>query len=94
MTTELKIDGMTCGHCVAGVTTALKGVPGVERADVSLLSGAATVTHDAATRADDLVAAVREEGYETEPLPREEARPSDPTDEGACPCCAPVTSKD
>ena len=94
MTTELKIDGMTCGHCVAGVTKALRGVPGVERADVSLSDGAATVTHDAATRADALVVAVREEGYQAEPVPGGEARSSDSTAAGACPCCASATPKE
>ena len=33
-TTILKIDGMTCGGCVASVTRVLKAIPGVEQADV------------------------------------------------------------
>ena len=38
-TTELKVDGMTCGSCVASVTKALKRVPGVQDVEVDLVSG-------------------------------------------------------
>ncbi len=61
MTTQLKIEGMTCGHCVASVTKALKGVPEVEEADVSLTEGRATVRGNAELGA--LIQAVEEEGY-------------------------------
>ena len=38
----LKVDGMTCGHCVAAVSRALAQVPGVERVvEVSLERGEA-----------------------------------------------------
>ncbi|MGH7713396.1 MAG: heavy-metal-associated domain-containing protein, partial [Gemmatimonadaceae bacterium] len=33
---RLEIDGMSCGHCVASVRTALATVPGVQVADVSI----------------------------------------------------------
>jgi copper chaperone len=61
MTTELRIDGMTCGHCVAGVEKALEAVPGVESADVSLTPGRAAVRGNAEPGA--LIHAVEEEGY-------------------------------
>ena len=61
MNTELKIDGMTCGHCVAGVKKALEAVPGVESAEVSLAEGRATVRGTAPV--PELIAAVEEEGY-------------------------------
>ncbi|BAP89031.1 heavy metal transport/detoxification protein [Burkholderiales bacterium GJ-E10] len=41
--TKLKITGMTCEHCVRAVTKALKKVPGVEKADVTLTPGDAVV---------------------------------------------------
>lgn len=66
MTTELKIDGMTCGHCVAGVKKALEAVPGVEKAEVSLADGRATILGAAELPA--LVEAVVEEGYEATPV--------------------------
>ncbi|HZW28100.1 MAG TPA: cation transporter [Trueperaceae bacterium] len=64
-TTDLKIEGMSCNHCVAAVKGALERVPGVERAQVDLASGTATVvgTADAA----QLVAAVQAEGYRAAP---------------------------
>lgn len=45
-TTDLKIEGMTCGGCVKSVTNVLQGVPGVSKVDVSLERGAATVQYD------------------------------------------------
>ena len=64
MSTTLKVDGMTCMHCVAAVKKALEQVPGVESADVSLEKGQAVVTGDADVQA--MVAAVKEEGYSAE----------------------------
>ena len=39
----LKVDGMTCANCVRHVGDALRGVPGVHRADVDLKKGEARV---------------------------------------------------
>jgi copper chaperone len=58
----MQITGMTCGHCVAGVTRALKGVPGVTVDQVVI--GTASVEYDpTATTPADLAKAVEEEGY-------------------------------
>ena len=35
-TTTLKIDGMSCGHCVKAVTMALQELPGVQVRDVTV----------------------------------------------------------
>jgi copper chaperone CopZ len=64
MQTTIKVTGMTCSHCVAAVTKALRKVPGVEQAEVSLEQKQARVTGDADTQA--LLAAVKEEGYEAQ----------------------------
>ena len=61
MTTELTVNGMTCGHCEKAVQNALKSVPGVQDVRVNLQDGTATVQGDADPQA--LVAAVTEEGY-------------------------------
>ncbi len=58
---ELNITGMTCNHCQAGVTRALKGVPGVTDAQVDLKTGKAVVNGD--TEPQQLIEAVLEEGY-------------------------------
>ena len=62
---ELKIEGMSCDHCVRAVTKALTTVPGVTRVvEVSLERGEAIVDGEAAF--EQLAAAVREEGYQVE----------------------------
>ncbi|MES1934783.1 CopZ family metallochaperone [Salinisphaera hydrothermalis] len=61
--TKLKIEGMSCQHCVKAVDTALSDVPGVDRVvAVRLDEGEAEVEGTADTKA--LIAAVEEEGYE------------------------------
>ncbi|OYV39283.1 MAG: heavy metal transport/detoxification protein [Thiomonas sp. 20-64-5] len=60
-TVQLQVTGMTCGHCVAAVTRALKSVPGTQDAQVDLTSGRATVQGSATPEA--LVKAVADEGY-------------------------------
>jgi copper chaperone len=59
---ELKIEGMTCGHCAKAVERALAGVPGVDRVvEVSVDRGAASIEGNADPAA--LIAAIEEEGY-------------------------------
>ena len=61
--TKLKIEGMTCSHCVKSVTEALGEVPGVDKViEVSLEQGQAEVSGNADKAA--LIAAVAEAGYE------------------------------
>lgn len=66
MSTTLKVDGMTCMHCVGAVKKALEQVPGVESAEVSLEKGQAVVTGAADVQA--MVAAIKEEGYGAEAM--------------------------
>ncbi|HBK58402.1 MAG: heavy-metal-associated domain-containing protein [Rectinema sp.] len=58
----LKIEGMSCGHCVMHVQSALESIPGVKSAKVDLLERQALVEGDAL---DDqaLRAAVADAGY-------------------------------
>ena len=67
--TVLRIEGMTCQHCVRHVTRALEGVEGVEAVAVDLEAGRAEVRPRAGTRPapEALVAAVRDAGYEATP---------------------------
>ena len=66
-TTTLKVEGMSCQHCVHAVTSALQGVDGVSRASVDLQAGRAVVEYDE-SRADlgALVRAIEEEGYKAD----------------------------
>ncbi len=64
-TVTMPVQGMTCASCAAHVEQALKGVAGVADAHVNLATEKATVRfHADAVRMADLVAAVRETGYE------------------------------
>jgi copper chaperone CopZ len=65
MQTELKINGMSCGHCVAHVTKALQEVPGVQSADVKLEEGSALVQHHNAD-VQAMLTAVDDAGFEAE----------------------------
>jgi copper chaperone len=62
--TRLKIQGMTCNHCVQAVEKALRNQNGVRNATVHLDSGTAEVQYEEKEVApEQLVAAVEEEGY-------------------------------
>jgi copper chaperone len=62
--TKLKIEGMTCGHCVASVKKALEDIQGVSEVVVDLDSGQATV--DGSPNQSVLIEAVTKEGYHAE----------------------------
>ena len=58
----MKIEGMTCGHCVASIDNALKSLDGVEVEQVRV--GSAAVAFDPARTASDTIAqAIADEGY-------------------------------
>jgi copper ion binding protein len=62
--TTIKIQGMTCNHCVMRVAKSIKAVPGVQDAQVDLKKGEAVVTFDdAKTTPEKLSSAVVEAGY-------------------------------
>jgi copper chaperone CopZ len=60
---SLKIEGMNCGMCAEKIETALKAVPGVKDAHVSLLKETAEVEADTTVTVAALSAAVKEAGY-------------------------------
>ena len=65
----LKVQGMTCGHCVKTVTQALEQTDGVKRAQVDLGAGRATVEYDeTVTTPAALAGVVTDEGYTAEEL--------------------------
>jgi copper chaperone CopZ len=61
MITRIRIDGMSCQHCVRAVFTALAAVDGIARADVGI--GVAEVEHDGSVTVEDLTEAVAVAGY-------------------------------
>jgi Cu+-exporting ATPase len=64
-TCELDIRGMTCASCVRRVERALGAVPGVEEANVNLVTERATVRFDSTVaNPEQLARAITEAGYE------------------------------
>src|SRR5690348_13290707 len=68
--TELLIAGMNCNGCVQHVTEALRSVPGVASANISLEKGLAQIRWQpgVSQKISTLVAAVEAAGYKAKPL--------------------------
>ena len=61
----VKVDGMSCEHCVKAVTEAAGGLPGVSDVKVSLEAGTAEVGYDPArVSLDAIKAAIEDQGYD------------------------------
>ncbi|WP_414448849.1 heavy metal translocating P-type ATPase [Burkholderia sp. 22PA0099] len=84
-TTELGVEGMTCGGCARRVEKALAEVPGVHAAQVDLAGHSATVSASPDVDAGQLVEAVAAAGYRAEV--RERVAAATP----AAPVTPPVT---
>ncbi|HEY8719846.1 heavy-metal-associated domain-containing protein [Pengzhenrongella sp.] len=66
ITTDYTVSGMTCGHCVAAVTTELSALPGVQDVAIQLVAGGdstVTVTSGAPLPEPAVREAVDEAGY-------------------------------
>lgn len=62
-TVDLDVQGMSCGSCIATVTDALKGLPGVDGVDVHLTTGRVRVRGDLDQGSDPLLSALQQAGY-------------------------------
>ncbi|WP_369798604.1 heavy-metal-associated domain-containing protein [Methanosarcina sp. WH1] len=61
----MKVEGMSCGHCVMRVKKAIEGLEGVKKVDVSLENKQAVVEFDEGkTDVKKIKAVVQENGYE------------------------------
>ena len=64
----LKVNGMSCEHCVKAVTGAVEALPGAGGVKVDLAGGAVSLSFDSAqTSLEDIRAAIEESGYEVGP---------------------------
>ncbi|HJF15513.1 MAG TPA: heavy-metal-associated domain-containing protein [Enteractinococcus helveticum] len=64
--TTLKLEGLTCQHCVGSVTSELKALPGVTDVQIDLVSdgvSTATVTSNPTPSAQQFSDAIAEAGY-------------------------------
>ena len=59
---DLEIEGMSCGHCVAAVSEALRELPGVTVEAVGIGSAAVSYEPDRVSL-DDILLAVEDAGY-------------------------------
>ena len=66
-TSQLRVTGMTCGHCASSVTEKVSKIPGVTGVQVDVAAGRVTVESDRPVTADAVAAAVDEAGYEVVP---------------------------
>jgi copper chaperone CopZ len=62
--THIRIVGMSCRKCVAGLEGALAALPGVHRATVNFEHGDAEIEHDAALQRERMLETVEAAGYD------------------------------
>ena len=63
--TIIKVEGMSCSHCVNAVTKAVSSLEGVSQVQVNLEEKTAVVEYDPSKIALDVIkAAIEEEGYD------------------------------
>ena len=60
---KIKIQGMTCQHCVMSVTKALGMIPGLKGIKVDLVKGEATFENTQKVSPESIRKAVEEAGY-------------------------------
>ena len=58
----LEVRGMSCGHCVAAITSAVSALPGVTGVDVDLAGGSVRV--DGMPDPAAVAAAIEDAGYD------------------------------
>jgi copper chaperone len=67
--TTMRVEGMTCDHCVQSISRALQEMEGVTRAAVSLDQKTAVVEHqDDKPTPEQMLAVIDEEGYSASTL--------------------------
>ncbi|HHV23310.1 MAG: heavy metal translocating P-type ATPase [Methanosarcina sp.] len=75
MKVNIRVCGMTCGHCQKRVADAISSLEGVESFDVNLESKSAMVSFDPQkVSLDDIKAAIRKAGYSTESSTESESK--------------------
>ena len=63
--TVIKVEGMSCEHCVKAVTGAVTALPGIGGVDVDLKAGTVTVQFDSSkTALDKIKAEIEDQGYD------------------------------
>jgi copper chaperone len=64
-TTILKVDGMSCEHCVTAIQKAVSALPGIGGVAVDLKAKTVTVEHDPAKAPlDKIKSEIEDQGYD------------------------------
>jgi copper chaperone len=64
-TVTLKVEGMSCSHCVNAITKSVGELAGVEGVNVSLEAGTTEVKYDAGLISlDKIKAVIEDQGYD------------------------------
>jgi copper chaperone len=61
---EIKVKGMSCGHCAAAVTRALESLPGVSEVQVDLAGGRVTYQSAGSVSQEEVARVIKVAGYE------------------------------
>lgn len=62
---SIKVEGMSCEHCVKAVTKAVSTLPGINAVTVDLKAGTVTVEHDTAqSPLEKIMFEIEEQGYD------------------------------
>lgn len=65
MTTVLKVEGMSCEHCVKAVTAAVSGLGGIQSVTVDLKARTVSVEHDPVqSPVEKIIAEIEDQGYD------------------------------
>ena len=65
--TVLKVDGMSCEHCVKAVTGAVEALRGVSGVTVDLAAKTVTVEHDSIVApTDKITTEIEDQGYDVD----------------------------
>jgi copper chaperone len=63
--TILKIEGMSCKHCVSSITKAIEALPGIAKVAVNLAAKNVAVEYDSSQISlDKIKAKIEEQGYD------------------------------
>ena len=60
---KLKVEGMTCNHCVMTVKRAVMSVEGVKEAEVSLSDGTVVIKAEEGIDEENIKRAIEQAGY-------------------------------
>ncbi len=61
---EIKVKGMSCGHCAAAVARALQGLPCVSEVKVDLAAGRVSYQCTTPVPSEEVARLIKEAGYE------------------------------